>query len=170
VARSSASQRATSLTSAYLPRRFSIGNTGTGTVPRDNACRNASMLGYPSARHSCVPVSIGPYCLSMSVSNRSTRALSSRCSFFMTPSASNRTPPCNDGRTQTAPFPEEKRKREFRNPIRRATGLTQCDKPCSDVGVTGPRCDRRTRKWATSALMVSISGPISANQHSRSNG
>lgn len=57
LSRWSASHCATSVDKANFPRLCSIENTGTGTVFRAIAWRNAPLVGYPNAAVNALPVS-----------------------------------------------------------------------------------------------------------------
>lgn len=64
-----ATQRATSLDKANLPRLWSIEKTATGTVLRTNAWRKALLVGYPNAALNALPPMIGPCIVSKSASS-----------------------------------------------------------------------------------------------------
>ncbi|WP_157979323.1 hypothetical protein [Rhodoferax ferrireducens] len=64
-----ATQIATSLDNANLPRLWSIEKTATGTVLRAKAWRKALFVGYPSAALKAFPLRIGPCNVSKSSSN-----------------------------------------------------------------------------------------------------
>jgi hypothetical protein len=69
-----ASQAAISFANANLPRRVAIVNSGTGTVPRVAACRNAAGDGYPNTLLSAAPPIAGPY---VALSSRSSSVANS---------------------------------------------------------------------------------------------